>query len=112
MYIIGMNPNPFKSPELFESCDSDGDDVSRSGKPIAAVNLMRMLFWSNVGLVVAYLLLSGFDWAYVSWVSPDARRVSVAWSKLFFMLVATNVIIYFAFTNQHKSSSKPVSQNK
>lgn len=75
------------------------------GKHGLSIELFSVLLWSNVGFVAVYLMLFAVDWLFVNWVSPDAGQVHIAWSKLLFMLIAANLIIYFAFTSWYNGSS-------
>lgn len=100
MYDVGMNMNPYRTPE-----PSNVQNDSSRNKWVS-LELFSAMLWSNVGLVAAYLLLSGIDWLFVSWISPETRKVNVAWSKLLFMLIATNMIIYYVFVTRHNDSLK------
>ena len=95
-----MKMNPYKTPEASK------EQNDSSGNKWVSMELFSVMLWSNVGLVVAYLLLSGVDWIFVSWVSPEAEQVNVAWSKLLFMLISTNLIIYYVFATRHNESLK------
>lgn len=86
-----MNENPYQSP-----APSDHDP----GKSVFSVELFSILLWSNIGFVAICLLFFGLDWLYVNWGGTDAREVHIAWSKLFFIMIGANVIIFFTYINR------------
>ncbi|QEG24158.1 hypothetical protein [Mariniblastus fucicola] len=94
-----MDPNPYRSPE------TSSQENRKENETLFSSGMISAMLWSNIGLVAAYLLFFGFDWIFVSWISPNARQVNIAWSKLLFILVGANVIIYFAFTNKFNGTS-------
>jgi len=70
-----------------------------------SVELFSVMLWSNIGLIAAYLFFAGLDWMYVNWGTSDARSVNIAWSKLFFILIGANVIIFFTYINRNTGQS-------
>lgn len=61
------------------------------------------MLWSNVGLVAAGLFFAGLNWLYVNWNSGNADDVNIAWSKLVFILIGANVIIFFTYINRNNA---------
>ena len=61
---------------------------------------------SNVGLIAAFLLLFGLDWLYMHWGSGDVPAVKIAWSKLLFILIGANVIVFFTYINRSTGRSE------
>jgi len=88
-----MNPNPYKSPEIAHN--------GKNTRSAISLGVASVMLWSNVGLVIAYLFFSGMDWLYVNWGSRDTRDVHVAWSKLLFILIGANLIIFFTYINRN-----------
>ena len=96
-----MEPNPYKAPATPVATASTEKNANQQKRG----ELMTALIWTNVGAIFAYLLFMAFDWAYINSGFGSGSPVQVPASKLLFILIATNVIVYYAVANKFSGPS-------